>query len=311
MPLLRDLAEASLRLYGELAQTDGAGFGFVRRGLFMLFNSTAGERHALEEARLAKEIGVPVRILDRSGLERLDPGIEFRAVGGTYFPGDAHIDPVRFVSRLEAEVRRLGASILSGVEILGFRIEGTRVAALRTSAGEIEGDEFVLAAGSWSPELLRGLRSTLPMQPGKGYSVTFASPSIAPSIPSILTEARVAVTPLAGRLRLAGTMELAGMNPSVNMRRVEAIVRAVPRYYGGFDPRTGERSRPWYGFRPCSPDGLPYLGRLSAHPNLIVATGHAMIGISLGPITGRIVADLVAGRSTDIDLTLLSPDRYL
>jgi D-amino-acid dehydrogenase len=95
------------------------------------------------------------------------------------------------------------------------------------------------------------------------------------------------------------------------MRRVEAIVRAVPRYYGGFDPLAGERSRPWFGFRPCTPDGLPYLGRLGAHPNLIVATGHAMIGISLGPITGRIVADLVAERSPEIDLTLLSPDRYL
>ena len=310
MPLLRDAAQASLRLYGELSAAI-PDIVLERRGLLMLYSSSAGGEHAKEEARLAQEIGISVRLLDREGVERLDPGIRYTVGGGAYYPGDAYLDPERFMAALEGEVRRLGAEIRTGTEILGCTARGSRIVALRTSGDIVEADEFVLASGAWSDRLARDLRLDLPLQPGKGYSITFPSPAGAPSIPSILVEARVAVTPLADRLRYAGTMELAGMEDRIEMRRVRAILRAVPKYYPGLaSVDTMVHLRPWRGFRPCTPDGLPYVGRFRTYPNLIAATGHAMIGMTLAPITGRIVSDLVAERQPEIGLTLLSPDRF-
>ena len=149
--------------------------------------------------------------------------------------------------------------------------------------GDIDADEVVLCAGVWSAGLARQLGLRLPMQAGKGYSLTLKNPRQLPTICSIFTEARVAVTPMDGALRVGGTMEMAGINESVNPRRVHGIVRSVPAYYPEFREDDFAGIEPWHGLRPCSPDGLPYLGRTSRWDNLICATGHAMMGLSLGP----------------------------
>jgi D-amino-acid dehydrogenase len=148
------------------------------------------------------------------------------------------------------------------------------------------------------------------MQPGKGYSLTMQNPRVTPKTCAILTEARVAVTPMNGALRFGGTMEIAGMNESINPRRVAGIVRAASEYYPQFSAEDFAQIPPWRGLRPCSPDGLPYLGRTVFYDNLTIATGHAMMGLSLGPISGRIVANIIAGEPTGFDLRMLSPDRY-
>lgn len=148
------------------------------------------------------------------------------------------------------------------------------------------------------------------MQAGKGYSLTLREPRQLPTICAIFTEARVAVTPMNGALRVGGTMELAGLDESINPRRVRGIIRSVPRYYPEFREEDFAGITPWRGLRPCTPDGLPYLGRTARWSNLICATGHAMMGLSLAPATARIVADLVTGESSGIPLELLSPDRY-
>jgi D-amino-acid dehydrogenase len=310
MPLLRDLSVASLTLYEEITGVERLEYGFERRGLVMLFNSDAGRRANVHEAELAREIGVDARLLTRRELEHLEPGATFAATGGVYFPGDAHLSPATFMSAMSSFLRSRGVQLQTETDVLGLESNNTHIENLRTTHGALQADEYVLAAGSWSPGLLRNIGIRLPLQPGKGYSVTIPNPNLKLKIPSILTEARVAVTPMGNRLRLAGTMELAGLDQSVNMRRVEAIINAVPRYYGGFDPSTVDRSHPWKGLRPCSPDGLPYIGRFRAYSNLTAATGHAMVGMSLGPITGKLVAELIYGQPTSIDISSLSPDRY-
>jgi D-amino-acid dehydrogenase len=126
----------------------------------------------------------------------------------------------------------------------------------------------------------------------------------------LLEEARVAVTPMGDRLRFSGTMELSGLDSSVNMRRVRALLKSIPAYLGGVDPAQLEQGEIWAGLRPCTPDGLPFVGRFRNFDNLIAATGHAMVGISLAPITGKLVAEIVQGRIPSIDLHLLRPDRY-
>jgi D-amino-acid dehydrogenase len=172
------------------------------------------------------------------------------------------------------------------------------------------GDEFVLAGGAWSGQIARPLGLRLPMQAGKGYSLTLPHAPIRPRMGTILSEARVAITPIGDSLRIGGTMEMAGLDETINPVRIRGIQKAACRYYPDLSPQAFDDVQPWSGLRPCSPDGLPYLGRTQRYANLIIATGHAMLGLSLGPITGKLTADLLAGRRPDIDLTLLDPDRY-
>jgi len=171
-------------------------------------------------------------------------------------------------------------------------------------------DEFVLCGGSWTQALARQLRIRLPMQAGKGYSLTLPQPRQLPAICSIFHEARVAVTPMGGALRFGGTMEIDGMSEEINPVRVRGIINAVPKYFPDFTAKDFEGVQPWRGLRPCSPDGLPYVGRAARYSNLSIATGHAMMGLSLGPITGKLVAEIVSGEKPGIDIGMLSPDRY-
>lgn len=309
-PLLRDLSLASRTAFVELAERDGLDFGLVERGLLMLCKSA----HTLEEeartAQQARELGIPAETLDAAQLSRLEPDVTMDVHGAVYFPKDCHLSPSRLMDALLARLDSAGARFHWQSEVRGWRLAQGRIDAVETSTGIVEADEFILAGGSWSPEIGRQLGLNLPMQAGKGYSLTVPNPRQLPRICSIFTEARVAVTPMGSTLRFGGTMEIAGLNEDINPVRVQGIIKSVPRYYPAFKPADFDGIQPWRGLRPCSPDGLPYIGRTRAHANLIVATGHAMMGLSLGPITGLLVADLVSGTRPSIDLSLLSPDRY-
>jgi D-amino-acid dehydrogenase len=231
--------------------------------------------------------------------------------GAVYFPQDCHLTPDRFVDRLQDEVAALGAELVWNTEVSGWRTEGDRhIRAARTGGGDVAGDEFVLCGGSWSPLLARELGLRIPLQAGKGYSLTLPNPRQLPQICAILSEARIAVTPMGGALRFAGTMEIAGLNEDINPVRVRGIIDAVPRYYPQFGPGDFDGIAPWQGLRPVSPDGLPYVGRTARYANLSIAAGHAMMGLSLGPITGKLVAGAIAGEAPPFDVAQLSPDRY-
>jgi D-amino-acid dehydrogenase len=208
---------------------------------------------------------------------------------------------------LQARCAAAGVQFRWNTAASGWRLDGPAVRALSTPAGDLEADEFVLCTGSWSPGLARGLGLRLPMQPGKGYSLTLPRPRRSPRTCAVLSEARVSVSPMNGQLRFGGTMELAGLDESINPIRVRGIMEAVQRYLPDFGPRDFDGVQPWRGLRPCTPDGLPYLGRSARAPNVVVATGHAMMGVSLGPVTGKLVADTLQGVPAP---SQLSPDRY-
>lgn len=310
-PVLRDLSLAGRACYEELASEENSDdFGLVRRGLLMLCRT----QHALDEeittAERARELGIPAVVLDRAQLAEMEPDVEMDVVGGVHFPRDCHLSPNRLMAELEQRAAALGAEFRLNTEVVGWRLAGGRLAAVNTTGGEVAGDEFVLAGGAWSGELVRGLRLRLPMQAGKGYSLTLASPRQLPRICAILTEARVAVTPMGTALRFGGTMEIAGLDETINERRVRGIINAARAYYPAFRAESFVGVKPWCGLRPCSPDGMPYLGRTARFDNLVIATGHAMMGLSLGAITGKIVAELLIGEEPQFDLSLLSPDRF-
>jgi D-amino-acid dehydrogenase len=310
MPVLRDLNLASAGLFKELSNVDGLDFGFKTNGLFMLYNSPAGERHELDTAALAERVGVQARAMSTRQINELDPGICTHARGGVFYPQNCHMDPARFVQGLATLIEKEGVKIHSSTGVVGFLRTGDRISALKTTRGDFVADEYVLAGGSWSPAIVRETGINVPMQPAKGYSVTVLNPPRTMSIPSILSEAKVAVTPLGTALRFGGTLELAGFDLSVNVRRVRAILNAVPRYFTDLDTREYMNIEPWAGLRPCSPDGLPFIGRFKRVPNLIAATGHAMLGLSLAPITGKLVAELISHTTPSLDLYPLRADRF-
>lgn len=310
MPLLRDMNLQSVALFKELSSIRGLDFGFRPNGLLMLYNTAVGEHEETGMAQQAARLGVEARVMSNDEINQLDPGLQVTARGGVYYPGDGHMDPARFVQGLGLFLQQHGVKVFPFTEVLRLEKREGKITGVTTTQGDLTADAFVLAGGSWSPGIVRDLGISLPVQPAKGYSVTTDSPPRKMSIPSILTEARVAVTPLGESLRFAGTLELAGLDLSVNMRRVRAILNAVPRYLAGFNPKDYVNIEPWAGLRPCSPDGLPYIGRFRSCDNLIAATGHAMLGLSLAPVTGKLVAEIVAGKTPSVGLALLDPDRY-
>jgi len=261
---------------------------------------------------MGRALGIDSEVLDAKAVAALDPGIRMNVAGGVYFPQDRHLTPDRFVTQLQERLAAEGVEFVWNTEVADWRIEsGRRVRAVTTRDGrDIEGDEFVLCGGSWTPRIARALGLTLPIEAGKGYSLTLSNPRRAPTICAILSEARVAVTPMGRALRFAGTMEIAGLNDDINPVRVRGIVTAATDYYPEIQAADFEGVAPWRGLRPCSPDGMPYIGRTARFANLSIAAGHAMMGMSLGPVTGRLIAEILAGETPRIDLTQLSPDRY-
>jgi len=307
-PLLRDLHFASRDAYSLWAAEED--FGLAKKGLLMLCKTKRALEEEAHVAERARGLEVPAEVLDAQQTASLDPGVTMDIAGAVYFPRDCHLRPERYVAMMERRLRAASGLFLGGANAVGWRLEGGRIAAVKTAAGEVEGDEFVLASGAWSSGIGRDLGLRLPMQAGKGYSVTMPNPVQLPSICSILVEARVAVTPMDGALRVGGTMEIAGLNESISRRRVAGILKAMPQYFPRFERSHFDGLEPWSGLRPCSPDGLPYLGRTAAARNLVVATGHSMMGLSLAPATGALVGQLVDGEPPRFDLGLLSPDRY-
>ena len=309
-PLLRDLSLASRAAFEELAALPGLDFGLVKKGLLMLCRS----QHALDEeahtAQQARALGIPAEVLDARQTAALDPAVTLSVAGSVHFPQDCHLSPDRFMANLEAELVRLGCRFRWSSEVRGWQSERDRIRAAWVDGEPVEADEFVICGGSWSPQTASQLGLHLPIQAGKGYSLTLREPRELPALCSIFTEARVAVTPMGGTLRFGGTMEIAGLDETINPVRVRGIVRAVPQYFPRFKETDFEGIEPWLGLRPVPPDGLPYLGRTGRYRNLCLATGHGMMGISLAPVTGRVVAGILAGDRPRFDLSLLSPDRH-
>lgn len=309
-PLLCDLSLRSRACFEELAALPGNDFGLERKGLLLLCKT---ERALEAEARTAERgraLGIPSEVLDAKQTAQREPDVRMDVAGSIYFPKDCHLTPQRLMSALKRQLDALGATFEWSTEVTGFRVSGKHLEAVQTTRGDFRAAEHVLCGGSWSPGLARQLRLNLPIQAGKGYSLTLTEPRQLPTTCAIFAEAHLAVTPMGKSLRFGGTLELAGLNTDINPVRVRGIIKSVPAYYPDFSPSDFEGIRPWSGLRPCSPDGLPYMGRTARYTNLGIATGHAMVGVSLGPVTGMLMAEILSGEKPSVDLELLKPDRY-
>jgi D-amino-acid dehydrogenase len=310
-PVLADLCLRSRELFCEFDDAMRREFQFSPHGVMNVCKTQQmldHEAHGL--ARLANENGVEARVLDAREAAAVEPGAKLDIVGAVHFPGDAHLTPRKFTALLTRRLRAAGVELRFNSPVTGWRHAGERLAAVVTPTGEIAADEFVLAGGAWSPSMLAGLGVRLPMQAGKGYSLTLERPRLKLRTSLICTEARVAVTPMGDTLRFGGTMEISGLNSPVRPERVQQIIEAVPKYFPEMRADDFAGVAPWHGLRPVSPDGLPYVGRFARQENLLAACGHAMLGVTLAPITGQLIADVIGGRKSSIALETLRPDRF-
>lgn len=308
LPVLRDLLFAGRALFDELAGTAGFYFGYEGDGSLWVCLSEQRLEHERKEVHILERFKIPVRVMNQREVHDLEPALLPQVAGGVFYPNDGHIDPGRFVTGLADKSRQLGAKIETKTEVIGFDTLKGRITTIHTTRGDLQAKKVVLAAGSWTPEVARALKLRIPIQAAKGYSITLKNPDPAPKLPLLFGEARVAVNPLGYALRLAGTLEMAGMDFSFNTRRLEAIRRSSAAYLPGL--AEAKVMEIWRGLRPCTPDGLPVIGRSQEFSNLILATGHAMLGISLGPVTGKLVAQLACEEKTDIDLHPLRLRRF-
>lgn len=312
-PALRDLSLLSKKLYQDIAKEPDFDFSFEEKGLMMLCKNEHSLEEEIEVAEQANKLGIKATELSIKELHQLEPEVKPDVAGAIFYEGDAHCYPNEFVKQMKAYLVKKGVKFLYNSEVTGFETENNVIKNLKLSnAQNLKLENLIIATGSWSQILTKHLNLGLPMQAGKGYSITKSQiEGKKLQIPSILLEARVAITPMTDNLiRFGGTMEIGGINDEINMNRVRGIIKAVPNYFPDYQLDVPQKSEVWYGLRPCSPDGMPYIGRTQKYKNLIVATGHAMMGLSLAPATGKLVQELIDNQSTTVDTSMYKVERF-
>ena len=307
---LRDLSLLSKQLFERLAAEPGFEFELKNNGILAFYKT---EKVAEEEAHLAgkaKELGLDMGVLNAAECQLLQPELQLDVLGAVHYRCDGHLYPQKLMGALVHYLEHNGVNIVRGSEVSRIEQNGKEITKVFTGERAWKADHYVLASGSWSPAVAKMMDIRVPLMPGKGYSFMESEPEQRMTIPALLCEARVAITPMNGSIRYSGTMELDKINQRVNMQRVKGIVEAVPKYFSNLHPQLPAAEQVWFGFRPSSPDGLPYIGHSAKLKNLVVATGHGMMGLSLGPATGALVSQLISGQQTDIDIKAFSPSRF-
>ncbi|MCC7504542.1 MAG: FAD-dependent oxidoreductase [Saprospiraceae bacterium] len=327
---LVDLLMLSKQLFAEWAASGEMDVQLEQKGCIMFYKTERLEHEETENARAAEQLGLQVEVLDREAARALEPDLQPDVRGGVWFKDDAHLYPNALMQQLPALLEKRGVRIVRQAEVSGFDKKNGKISAVRYQSAEgatqeevADQDLVVLAAGSWSPQIAKMAGESMLLMPGKGYSTTLDRPVKTLRHPCILLEAKVALTPWAGRLRIGSTMEIGAVNDRILFPRVKGLLEAVPRYLPGYqddpgfrkltdwaDLKSNLREKIWFGFRPVSADGMPYIGFAQKTPNLMIATGHAMLGLSLGAGTGKVVAEMASGKATSIPMEAFDPGRF-
>ncbi len=305
---LLTMKQRSLAILTELCASGPLAGTFTEGGMLLAYRSPDAFDRACRGVPHAVANGVPLRVLAPGEITALEPTARFEAVGAVFNPEGAHLDMPAFTLRFAEALRSAEVEIHEQAEVIGFEVGDRSVTQVRTTRGDFRPGEVVLAAGAWSTACARKLNIGLALQPIKGYSVTVAMPPNAPRRPVLFGEERMGLTPLGDRLRFGGTMELAGLDGSLSARRIDGMRRTVRAYL----PELAETEtvETWSGFRPCTPDSLPYIGRAEAYRNVSVACGHGHIGLGLAPVGGRILAQILTGEAPEMDVMPMRVDRY-
>lgn len=306
---IRALLASSRHLFDELIVSENIACEWEAKGLLFVFQTAAAMEHYAETDHLLSErFDTPARRIDSEQLAAFEPRLKPGLAGGWLYESDAHLRPDRLMAELRRVLVTCGVEILEHCEVTGFTTEHGRARAVRTVTEEIDAEHIVLATGAWSPRFATELGCRVPIQPGKGYSLTFAPVADAPRVPMILEEHRVAVTPFQSGFRIGSTMEFAGYDSSMNRDRLRLLTDGAAHYLRTPLPNTPVEE--WWGWRPMTPDSLPIIGPSPAMANVWLAAGHNMLGLSMATGTGKLIAELVTENRPHLELLPYSPNRF-
>lgn len=306
---IRGLLASSRQLYEGWIRDERIECEWEAKGLLFVFRSPEAMEHYAEIDHLLKDrFETPARRFDSAALAALEPSLKPGLAGGWLYEGDAHLRPDRLMRELRRVLLGMGVEIRENCPVTGLIQNSGRASGVATAGGELSAEDVVLATGAWAPQLAKELGQRIPIQPGKGYSITYPKAVNGPAYPMIFEEDRVAVTPFQSGFRVGSTMEFAGYDATMNPKRLNLLTNVANRYLR--EPVTGEPSETWWGWRPMTPDGLPLIGPCPALPNVWLAAGHNMLGLSMAPATGKLIAEMVTGTSPHLDPAPYSPNRF-
>lgn len=301
---LHPLLQSSKRLYQELIAREGIDCEWQERGILFVFESEKEfNEYAHTDQLIQENFGVEAKAYPTDELVKLEPAIKPVVAGAWFYPGDCHMRPDKLLTALRAKLEERGVTVLEDTSIQGFRRENGQARAATTSSGasvaELPGDQFVVATGAWAPFLNHQLGCRLPIQPGKGYSLTMPTPARMPKIPIIFEDTHVAITPMESKYRIGSTMEFVGYDTSINARRLALLRDSAERYL--HDPMCEPIEEEWYGWRPMTPDSKPIIDRSPAFQNVWICAGHSMLGLSAATGSARLAREMMLGETPHID----------
>lgn len=309
IPHMNAILQLSRQLTSEIKNDLGNSFRMEEKGCLMLYKSEHTEKHEIELAKEAAELNIETQIFNAKEVQQMEPDVELNVRGGILYPIDCHLHPGDLIATIKKYLDDNGVEFKLNTTITGFEKNAGVITKIVTDKGDVAGDEYVLATGSWLPFVTKELGIDILLQAGKGYSMTFENISKNIKYPAILVDDRVAMTPMGADLRMGGTMEISGIGSPTLMKRVNSIFSAAKSYYPNLPVEFPKPEKIWSGLRPLSPDGLPYIGRHSAYKNLVIAGGHAMLGISLAAATGKLIEEIIAHKKTSIDTSAFDVER--
>jgi len=274
----------------------------------MLFQTDKMLEEEIYTAKIAENQGLDVVELNKKDIAELEPHVKIEAKGATYYRCDSHSTPHEFMEEMKAYLIANGVEFFSNEKVIDFNIQGDKLVSVITDKQLLNADEIVLASGTWTNLLSKKIGVHILLQAGKGYRIN-SEQNTKITIPAILAEAKVAITPMNGFTRFAGTMEIAGINPKINKARVDAIANATKKYYPEVNISDEEKLNAECGLRPLSFDGLPYIGKPSKCKNLTIATGHAMMGWTMATATGMLVSEIISNKKPSLKLEPFAVER--
>ena len=315
---LRDIAILSQKEYEDWSRLPDFNFAYEHKGLLEIFQTPLGSDHARHTVDKALELGLSdTRLLSKEELASMEPHTRMNALGAILFNCDSHCYPNRLMRNLLVYLEKKGVQMQRNEKLIRFEKNGTRIDKVFTEVGsngnekEYSADEIIMATGSWGRETAALLDVKIPLMPGRGYSITLENSPYKVNYPAVLLEGRAAITPMDGnKIRFGGTMEITSHKTPPRMNRVQGILDAVKRFYPDFDVPMPTLDKIWYGYRPCSADGLPYIGRTKKIANAVIATGHSMLGLSLGAGTGKLVSEIINNQPSSMNMTPFTVERF-
>ena len=309
-PHLNALLQLSRGLMNTMRLDIGDNFDMEEKGCLMMCKQQKTLDHEFHLADDAEKFGLKVERLKRDEVQALEPDVELDIAGAVLFKDDCHFNPGKMMLALHQYLQNKGVQFQLNTTVTGFEKNNNNITAIITDKGKIDADQIVLAPGSWLPMVAKMMGIKLLLQPGKGYSHTYDHVEKNIKYPAILVDGRCAITPWGHQLRIGGTMELSGINNKVLVKRMQGIYDSARLFYPGLKIDLPTADKIWNGLRPVTPDGLPYIGKPTEVSNVIIAGGHAMLGISEGTGTGKLVSEMIMQMTTSVDVSAFKPNRF-